>query len=274
MKVLRSIIILICICLGFSGYSQINIDDIPDAKVFPQSEYNGESLWGYINGGADLYLEYGFNKLMVQEIEWKDILLKVNIYEMSSEEAGFGIFSANIHKCKKRNVLKEFDCQGPYQYQVFAGKYYISVINEIGKPEAEEISAELGKILLEKIKAVQSVYPDLYTTTLLKDHLGKLKFCKGKLGLQNIFADWSDLFTEIKNYNIWLLLQENNKIALVEFEKKEEREIFLTLIKTNKVEKSKTWKIDNRTLILFESSSDNTDSEKYLQLIESYINKN
>ncbi|MCD4678864.1 MAG: hypothetical protein K8S00_00620 [Bacteroidales bacterium] len=271
MNVLRSIIVLICISFGFSGYSQIDSKDIPDAKISPPSEYSGKSLWGYINGGADLYLEYGFNKLMVQEIEWKGVLLKANIYEMTSDKGAYGIFSVNVHKCKERDVIKEFDCQGPYQYQVFAGKYYISVINEIGKPEAEEISAELGKILLEKIKDVQSVYPDLYTTTLLKDHLEKLKFCKGELGIQNIFADWSDLFTEIKNYKIWLLPLDNINIALIELEDNESTEFFLTQMKTGKAEQFKSWKITDKKLILYESSSDNTDSEKYLQVIEGYI---
>ena len=73
---------------------------------------------------------------------------------MESVEAAFGIFSVNVHKCKERNVVKAFDCQGPYQYQAFAGKYYISVVNEIGKQSAEELSLVIANKLLEKIKEI------------------------------------------------------------------------------------------------------------------------
>lgn len=271
MKVLRSIIILICISLSFSGYSQIYSDDIPDAKIFPPSEYNGESLWGYINGGADLYLEYGFNKLMVQEIEWKDILLKVNIYEMSSEEAGFGIFSANVHKCKKRDVAKAFDCQNPYQYQAFFGRFYISIINENGKQEAQDVSKVLGEILLSKIEDTEFLFPELFYTDTLKDHLEKIKLFKGELGLQNGFPDWADHFSGMKNYSVWLLPVEDINIALIELEDKKSTEFFLTQLKTDKAEQLKSWRITENSLILYEASSNNPDSEKYLKEVEGYI---
>ncbi len=241
------------ICMFYTGYSQINQADIPDAKVYPPSEYGGKSLWGYINGGADLYLEYGFSKLLVQEIELNGVLLKANIYEMTSDKAAYGIFSVNVHKCKKRNILKEFDCQGPYQYQVFAGKYYISVVSETGKPEAEKLSIDVGKAFLSKIPEKKFKYPDIYNSVLLKENPGKLKFFKGELGLQNGYPEWSDYFTGLKNYEVWILQLSDIDIAFIAFEKDEDAELFLT--RSNNDGELTNWKRNNNELVIYKSSS-------------------
>ena len=42
--------------------------DINGGKILRTSYYDGTSLWGLIDGGADIYLEYGFDKLLLQEI--------------------------------------------------------------------------------------------------------------------------------------------------------------------------------------------------------------
>jgi hypothetical protein len=69
--------------------------DIPDGQITSTEQYDHNSLWGYIDGGADLYLEYGFNKVTAQEVLIDSFHFKVDIYEMNSPEAAFGIFSVS-----------------------------------------------------------------------------------------------------------------------------------------------------------------------------------
>jgi len=268
--------LLVLSCILVSGVAQndnvpvIGKEDIPHLTILSEQEFTGKSLWGYINGGADLYLEYGFKKLIVQEIEKDKILLKVNIYEMETAKETFGIFSANVHKCKTRNILKENDCQGPYQYQVFKGNYYVSIVNETGKSDAGEFSLEIGSILLGKMKDVQLHVPVLFTSTDLTVHQGKLKFISGRLGLQNIITDWSDYFDGLENYSVWYLPLDDIKIAYIEFDRNEDSEHFLNQT-TNAIQMN-NWKLNDNDLVILEARIINTDSEKYSKMIDAYIN--
>ena len=57
------------------------------------------SLYGYINGGAELYLEYGFDTLIVTEMTVEGNDLKLEVYRMKDPEAAFGIFSVSRFRC-------------------------------------------------------------------------------------------------------------------------------------------------------------------------------
>lgn len=242
--------------------------DIPGGKILSEKEYTGKSLWGYINGGADLYLEYGFKKLIVQEIEKDKLLLIVNIYEMEDAESAFGIFSVNVHKCKSRNVILKNDCQGTYQYQAFMGKYYISIINEIGESTAEKLSTDIAEILLKKIDNKEFEYPALFLLDAFTGSIDKLKFMKGRLGLQNGYPELTDSFEGLKNYKVWLLALDSINIALIDFNTEDDRTSFLSQM----VSKNKYWKIHETGVILVVNSSNSSDDKEYSRIIEDHIN--
>ncbi|MBS0011466.1 MAG: hypothetical protein KFF49_08650, partial [Bacteroidales bacterium] len=42
-------------------------DNLENASIESERTYTAESLFGYMNGGAELYLEYGFDRLVVSE---------------------------------------------------------------------------------------------------------------------------------------------------------------------------------------------------------------
>ena len=50
-------------------FPTIDKTDLPGAKISSSRTFNGTSLFGYIDGGAELYLEYGFSAVLVTEIE-------------------------------------------------------------------------------------------------------------------------------------------------------------------------------------------------------------
>jgi hypothetical protein len=60
----------------------------------PPSLYNPESLYQYIDGGADIYLLYDFKKLLHQDFKSGGAELTVDIYEMDKAEDAFGIYAA------------------------------------------------------------------------------------------------------------------------------------------------------------------------------------
>ena len=56
--------------------------------------YNSDSLYQYIDGGADLYLLYDFKALLHQDFKSGAAELTADIYEMSSAEEAFGIYAS------------------------------------------------------------------------------------------------------------------------------------------------------------------------------------
>jgi hypothetical protein len=60
----------------------------------PPSFYGPEGLYQYIDGGADIYLLYGFKTLLHQDFKSGGAELTVDIYEMDKAEDAFGIYAA------------------------------------------------------------------------------------------------------------------------------------------------------------------------------------
>lgn len=89
------ITILILYLLVSTSPAQINNDfpklvesDFPGSRITREQIFDGGGLWGYINGGADLFLEYGFDKLFLQEIEIDTYRFKIEFYKMNTIEIG------------------------------------------------------------------------------------------------------------------------------------------------------------------------------------------
>ncbi len=70
-----SIVIFSMTLHGFSqGESSIpSLSGLTDCEIKVTRTFSESSLYGYINGGAELYLEYGFDTLVVSELNgcWK-----------------------------------------------------------------------------------------------------------------------------------------------------------------------------------------------------------
>ncbi|MBN1273392.1 MAG: hypothetical protein JXB26_14080 [Candidatus Aminicenantes bacterium] len=59
--------------------------------------YAGENLFEYINGGAEIYHEYGFKRIAVQEYTGPEgRAVSVEIFEMTDPSAAFGIYSFKV----------------------------------------------------------------------------------------------------------------------------------------------------------------------------------
>lgn len=60
----------------------------------PPAFYKADSLYQYIDGGADVYLLYDFQLLLHQELKSGSAELTADIYEMRTTEDAFGIYAA------------------------------------------------------------------------------------------------------------------------------------------------------------------------------------
>lgn len=186
---------------------EITDKEIPGFTLVRNECFNGESLWGYMNGGADIYLEYGFRKLRVEEFHSEDEHIKMEIFMMDDPMSAFGIYSLKTFKCQQNSVLTHLDCLNAYQYQLLYGDYYIQFISESGSEKAKQHLLDITTTLLKKLEFKELEMPAFYLTDSLNILLGDIKMLKGEIGIRdkaNILASCLD---GISNYHVYYVKQ-------------------------------------------------------------------
>lgn len=221
MKKLLSIFLFQLSLLGLAQEEMPKIiaEDQEGIEILNSREFKGSALWGYINGGADLYLEYGFDFLRVENIKLEEQEFIVNIYRMKNAAAAFGIFSVSWFNCEGKFPEHNVSCLSQYQLQFVKAQYYISIINETGNAKAREIDLKLARILSTKIEGNDFNLPVVFRKKEFDGIHGQARFMKGRLGIENGFPAWSGYFENIENYQIYMfVLKENDsKIYIAEF---------------------------------------------------------
>ena len=208
--------------------------EVPGAKFLQSKYFDGNALWGHINGGADLYLEYGFDKLLFQEVELNDNKLRVEYYRMNDAAAAFGIFSVSHFRCDLDDTLTKFICITKYQVQAALGRYYISIANDKGTAEAQKLTIDLFDKILKKSHEPLFQLHDNFFKNRNSKHLRNIKLFRGELGLQNGMEQWLNLFEKFSGYEISVLPFENEKgylnYAHIKFANEEDKIRFMRTI--------------------------------------------
>jgi hypothetical protein len=234
---LKPICIPFCLILiSLNCYSQIPdpfpaIDkkDLPDARFRPARTFTGRSLFGYIDGGAELYLEYGFSSAWICETGFMGGKYKTEIYQMTGPEEAFGIFSVSKYKCRSMPPLSPFTCQTRYQLQICAGPYYISIINGSVTNNDSIASLRIGEAIVSKIKEpaadLSSFLPGVSPESIKSNAV----LAKGKLGVMNGAPDWEDYFKDATGYCLVILSGKENTLLSVKFKTTGDLEKFESL---------------------------------------------
>lgn len=199
------------------GFPYVNKNNLEEGKIKSERTYTAESLFGYMNGGAELYLEYGFDRLVVSVLEVDDNEYKVEVYKMNTPEAAYGIYSVSVFRCDTSGLIKDYSCQTDYQIQVCKGQYYISIINDSGKPEAVGQGIELANKLVPLINTGSFETGAFLKDINLEEDFIKVTLIKGELGLFNGAYDWYDILQGLENYTGLVLVGQSQSVVVLEF---------------------------------------------------------
>ncbi len=255
----KILVILILICttvLAEVEFPKIVAEDLPGCLITREQTFDGESLWGYIDGGADLYLEYGFTSLLVQELDYGQIHFTINIYRMKDSASAFGIYSISRFKCDKVDSISLFNCISNFQFQVAKGKYYIQIINNKGNKEAQDKSKNIAAVLLAKTNEKDIALPEIFSNELLAKEIDELKYFTGILGIQNGYPDWIDRFSDDARFSLYLLPLETEGnsliISLIKFSDDNQAKDFFNQLKIDYSlkDKFKKFMIENKTIVV------------------------
>ena len=210
----------------------LHVKDVPGWIIAETRHIAGKELYGYIDGGAEIYLEYGFEELTVQQLQQGEQELLVEIYRMKDAEAAFGIFSVSHRKCSFVENFTRYHCDSPYQLLFVKGAYFVAITNYQGIEEAREKALAVARKISDKIKQPDVNIPVIFQSGEFQPDVKRLKFCRGILGIQNAIPEWRKLFDGFTGFSVFVLKIERGEqwanIGLVSFPSPAEHRKFVT----------------------------------------------
>jgi hypothetical protein len=118
------------------------------AKGAP-STYNPDTLYQYIDGGADIYLLYDFKTLLHQDFKTGTTDLTADIYQMGNTEDSFGIYSAERAPNYKYIPIGAEGYADKGILNFLAGQYYIKLSGS--GPNADPLLNQFARLLSSRI---------------------------------------------------------------------------------------------------------------------------
>ncbi len=165
--------------------------DIPEWPVKGEAQrFSGDDLYIYINGGAEIYNEYGFRRVIAQDFEHKDGRgVTLEIYEMADPSAAFGIYSFQTSGAGNPT---EFGTDGEieeYYLRFWKGRYMVTVTgfdpSGTGQGRLLEGVLEVARAADARIKET-APRPEFCRALPSAWNRPGLKYLRGVLGLNNV----------------------------------------------------------------------------------------
>jgi len=158
------------------------------AKDGEPQEYEGEDLYTYIDGGADIYQEYGFTRVILQD--YKNPAGKsasLEIFEMRTPAAAFGMYSFKRSGSGRAVPMGSGAELESYYLNFWKGRFLVTVTGFDDAQETVNGLLAIGAAVAAKLPG-DGGEPRL-VGALPADGLrpGSVKYVKGLLGLNNIY---------------------------------------------------------------------------------------
>ncbi len=157
------------------------------AKAGPPSEFRGGDLFNYIDGGAEIFLEFGFDRLLVQGYKKGNSEIVLELFEMESPESALGIY---LMKCGVETPVEGVPARNSgdkTQFTIVKGPAFIHINNL-------DAGASLLPAMVELARSVLETIPQGRPVTLLEGLpsegriTGSERLIRGPYALQSIFT--------------------------------------------------------------------------------------
>lgn len=148
----------------------------------------GEDLFVLINGGAEIYHEYGFKQVIMQSYENEhEKAINLEIYEMTNSASAFGIYSFKTSHRGKELPLGDKARLEDYYLNFWKGNFLITITGFDSEPETIDGLITIAKAVNSKIKSTGEL--PLLAQLLPAENLNKssIKYLKGNLALFNSY---------------------------------------------------------------------------------------
>lgn len=165
------------------------VDEYKNWSIKDSAEvYFDDDLFLYINGGADIYLEYGFEKVVACKYKNYDAnTILVDIYKMTDPSAAYGIFSLNSSTRGNSIELGTKSILYDYYLDTWKGSYFIRCTANSKDGGIMDTLLLLAKQIDAKIELKGKV-PQLASSFELSSiDFNSIKYIRGIIALNNVF---------------------------------------------------------------------------------------
>jgi hypothetical protein len=156
-------------------------------KNGPTKVFRSEDLYGHINGGAEAFLELGFDQLTVQKYRDGANELAVEIYRMTDPTAARGIYLARCGKETPDPALKERHTASRNQILLQRNRYYLVLYNTAGGAANAPMLVRAAQAIVPKLPADAPV-PALALLPPAGLVPGSARIIRGPVGLQALYT--------------------------------------------------------------------------------------
>ena len=153
-----------------------------------QQVYHGDDLYQMIDGGADIYHEYGFRQVLSAEfVDGRGKIIKVEMYEMEDPTAAYGIYSFKIGEGGQALAIGQEGSLEDYYLNFWKGNMQVTLIGQDADEATVQGVVALAQAVAARIAAT-GARPDL-ADLLLQEPLpfSQVKYLRGPIGLMNTY---------------------------------------------------------------------------------------
>ena len=150
--------------------------------------FHGDDLYQMIDGGADIYHEYGFRQVLSTEyVDGCDKVIKLELYEMESPLAAYGIYSFKVGEGGRSLAMGREGRLEDYYLNFWKGNLQVTLVGQDAEEETVQGVVALAAAVADKITAT-GARPEL-ADRLLREPLAfsQAKYLRGPIGLMNTY---------------------------------------------------------------------------------------
>ena len=155
-------------------------------------QYEGEALYEYIDGGAEIYHEYGFERVVVQDyIDEAGKSLSAEVFVMTSPAAAYGMYTFKTDS-RGREVRIGTDAQlADYYLNFWKGPYLVTLTGFDETEETRQGLLDVARKIDANLRA-NGEKPGIVSLLPEEDMVAQSrKYFTGILGLRNSYPFFS-----------------------------------------------------------------------------------
>lgn len=239
-------------------------------KDGPPLEYKGDDLFLYIDGGAEIYHEYGFKQVIVQDFRnRRGKSISLEIFEMSNAASAFGIYTFKAHPGGRELAIGGEARLADYYLNFWKGNFLVTLTGldqDEEVPKGLEVIARAVEARIETEGEKPSLVGYLPQAGLLPD---SVKYFRGNLGLYNIYPFFRQDVFALKE-GVKGDYQTGHSLYIVRYESDEESRMRLKEIRTSfqTSERYKNFSAVSQTLF---QAEDSKGKRIFVTAIKNYI---
>ena len=153
-----------------------------NARVF-----TGSGLYGHIDGGAEIFFEFGFEELTVQRYARGLDGVELELYRMRDPAAALGIYLGRCGRETPDPGLRERHTAGLHELMLVRERYFLIAANLDGKPEVAPQLVAFARAVAAALPAPQPVAA-LELLPRERRVAGSERLIRGPLALQSLIT--------------------------------------------------------------------------------------